>query len=270
MEKESEIPKKYMVWFFAGGESRDDKFNVFTGTFISFMKSILGNDFDLIKGIYFSMPVMNVIWALNHSQHPVRSSGRKGIPERALGQMIHDTLLPDTRLVMVSSSSGSVIAAQVACYLAMRNNDWLILREPFDIALGSTLISRDSEVFRTLVRFQKKGIIGKILYDELQDEGDNSTGIGGTSRRQAWSNALGIAFPLFSKKYNAPSFLNTNPETGHIHRRRSQTVQKALDFIQVMLVDNKLAGDFYCEKAIRFIARETEKSFKDGSGVILS
>ncbi len=45
-------------------------------------------------------------------------------------------------------------------------------------------------------------------------------------------------------KYKRPSFLNTHPVKGHLHRRRSQTVRKALDFIEVLLVKNNLAGDF--------------------------
>jgi hypothetical protein len=249
----------YMVWFFAGGESRDNKFNTFTGSFIKFMKQILGDDFDLVKGIYFSMPMLNVAWALNNSQSPIPNPDKKRIPQVALQQMIHDSFFPDTRLVIVSSSSGSVVAAQVACYIAKRNRDWLILRKPFDIALGATMISKESEIFRKLVRYQKKGIIGKIIYDDLQDEGDSSNGVGGTSRRQAWTNAFGLMFPWLSRKFSRPSFLNTHPVKGHIHRRRSHTVQKALDFVEVILVKHNLAGDHYREKAKLLLIEESLK-----------
>ncbi len=44
---------KTMFWFFAGGETRDNKFNVFTGSFIKLMKEILEDKFDFIKGVYF-------------------------------------------------------------------------------------------------------------------------------------------------------------------------------------------------------------------------
>lgn len=250
---------KYMVWFFAGGESRDNKFNMFTGSFIKFMKQILGDDFDLVKGIYFSMPMMNVAWALNNSQAPLPDPDKKEILQVALQQMIHDSFFPDTRLVIVSSSSGSVVAAQVACYIAERNRDWLILRVPFDIALGATMISKESEIFRKLVAYQKKGIIGKIIYDDLQDEGDSSKGVGGTSRRQAWANAFGLMFPQLTGKHSGPSFLNTHPVKGHLHRRRSQTVQKALDFVEVILVKHNLAGDHYREKAKLLLTEESLK-----------
>jgi hypothetical protein len=269
-KKRDQFSGRYMVWFFAGGESRDDKFNIFTGSFITFMKQILGQDFDLVKGIYFNMPVMNVIWALNNSQYPISAPEKSRIPKVAMQQMIDESFFPDTRLVLVSSSYGSVIAAQVACYLAMRNKEWLIFRKPFDVALGATLISKESEIFRTLLKYQKKGIIGKIIYDDLQDEGDNSTGIGGTSRRQAWSNAFGITFPWLSAKYDTPSFLNTNPVNGHLHRRRSQTVQKALDFVKVMLIDHNLAGDHYRERAIQLVNEEKLKLEAGDRAPILS
>jgi hypothetical protein len=250
---------RYMVWFFAGGESRDDKFNVFTGTFIRFMKQILEDDFDLVKGIYFSMPMLNVAWALNHAQRPVINPRKYWITEAAMQQLIPDSFFPDTRLVIVSSSSGSVVAAQAACYLAERNRDWLILRQPFDVALGATMISKESEIFLKLLEYQKKGIIGRIIYDDLQDEGDSSNGVGGTSRCQAWTNAFGLIFPWLSRRYSGPSFLNTHPIKGHLHRRRSKTIQKAIDFVEVILVKHNLAGDHYREKAKLLLAEESSK-----------
>jgi hypothetical protein len=262
-KNKDEFAGNYMVWFFAGGESRDNKFNTFTGSFIKFMKQILEDDFDLVKGIYFSMPMLNVAWALNNSQSPIPNPDKKRIPQVALQQMIHDSFFPDTRLVIVSSSSGSVVAAQVACYIAERNRDWLILRKPFDIALGATMISKESEIFRKLVGYQKKGIIGKIIYDDLQDEGDTSNGVGGTSRRQAWTNAFGLMFPWLSPKFSSPSFLNTHPIKGHLHRRRSQTIEKALDFVEVILVKHNLAGDHYREKAKLLLTEESLKLMPD-------
>jgi hypothetical protein len=255
---------KYMVWFFAGGESRDNKFNVFTGSFISLMKRILSNDFDLVKGIYFDMPARNVAWALNHSQFPIENPNEYRITEAALNQMMYDSFFPDTRLVIVSSSSGSVIAAQVACYLAEKNREWLVLQKPFDLALGATLISRDSLLFKKLLEYQKKGIIGHLIYDELQDEGDSSAGVGDTTRLKAWTNALGLMAPLLSRKYSGPSFLNIHPVKGHLHRRRSQTVRKALDFIDVLLVKYNLAGDHYREIAMKVIEEESARLAANG------
>jgi hypothetical protein len=33
-KKSMEFKNRYMVWFFAGGETRDNRFNIFTGSFI--------------------------------------------------------------------------------------------------------------------------------------------------------------------------------------------------------------------------------------------
>ena len=65
------INDKFKILFFAGGETRDEKFNIFTGSFIRLMKQILGDDFDFIRGIYSKYPMMSVFWALNHAQRPV-------------------------------------------------------------------------------------------------------------------------------------------------------------------------------------------------------
>jgi len=246
---------KPMIWFFAGGETRDDKFNVFTGSFIRLMSEIAESQFDFVKGIYFSSPVMNVAWALNNAQRPIRPGLKNKITETAFRQMISNGYCPDTQLVIVSSSSGSVVAAQTACYLAEVNRERLFFKKPVHLALGATMISKESELYRRLKVYQGDGLLGKIIYDELQDEGDDSAGIGSISRGKAWSNAFGLMFPVFSKKFKSPSFLNTHPQKGHVHRKRSQTVQKAIDFINVILIEHKLAGDHYCEKAKAVIGR---------------
>ncbi len=249
--------RKVMVWFFAGGETRDDKFNVFTGSFIRLMKLIMEQDFDYVKGIYFRLPMMNVIWALNHAQRPISNHKVNGFPAVAYHQMISTGLTPDTQLVILSSSCGSVIAAQAACYLAERNRDNCFLNKPFHLALGSSLISKESELFKRLENYHKEGVIGKFIHDDLQDEGDNSFGIGGITKKEAYLNVFGIILPVFSKKYKGPSFLNTHPQKGHLHRRRSQTVRKALDYIDVLFIKHKLAGDQYCQKAKMLIEKES-------------
>ena len=73
---------------------------------------------------------------------------------------------------------------------------------------------------------------------------------------EAFRNAFGLMLPFLSVKFRRPSFLNTNRETGHIHRRRSQTIQKAIDYINIILIKNKLAGVYYMEKALEVIKEE--------------
>jgi hypothetical protein len=118
------------------------------------------------------------------------------------------------------------------------------------------MLSSRSDLFKQLIQYQKEGTIGIILHDEVQDEGDNSAGVGGTSRLEAYRNALGLMLPIFSRKFKGPSFLNTDPETGHIHRRRSKTVQKAIDYINIILIEHRLAGDYYMEKAAAVLKNE--------------
>jgi hypothetical protein len=248
----SELKGKYKVWFFAGGETRDDRFNIFTGSFIRLMKQILGEDFDFIRGIYYRTNMMNVIWALNNAQKPINHKNQK-IPFAAFNQIISSGLPPDTQLILTSSSTGSIVASQTACYLAEKNRNSIYFKKPFHLVLGASMISPQSDLYKQLINYQKEGIIGTIIHDEIQDEGDSSAGVGGLTRTEAYSNAFGLMFPWFSSKFNGPSFLNTHPEKGHIHRKRSKTIQKALDYIDVILIRHKLAGDHYCEKAAEIL-----------------
>jgi hypothetical protein len=213
------------------------------------MTKIMDEDFEFIKGIYFRYPMMNIIWALNNAQRPIANLENEKVFMTAFRQIIDAGLSPETQLIITSSSSGSIVAAQTACYLAQKNRNNIYFRKPFHLVLGASMISPDSKLYKQLLTYQKEGTIGKILHDEVQDEGDSSVGVGGTSRLQAYRNAFGLMFPILSGKLNVPSFLNTNPKTGHIHRRRSQTVQKAIDYINIILVKNKLAGEHYCEVA---------------------
>lgn len=245
-----------MVWFFAGGETRDNRFNIFTGSFIRLMKEILEDDFGLIRGIYFNARMMNVIWALNNAQKPIVNPENQKIISTAFKQIIAAGLSPHTQLIITSSSSGSIIAAQTACYIAEKNRNNIYFSIPFHLVLGASMISKESLLFRQLIQYQKEGTIGTIIHDEVQDEGDNSAGIGGLSRFEAYSNAFGILFPVFSSKFTGPSFLNTNQETGHIHRKRSKTVQKALDYIDVILIKHKLAGEDHMKRAVEVLKVE--------------
>jgi len=226
----------YMVWFFAGGETRDDKFNVFTGSFIRLMKLILGNDFDFIRSIYYRMPMMNVIWALNNCQRPVIDPHKNHFVEIAARQIISETYSPHTQIIIVASSSGSIIAAQTVCHMIEKNRENRRFHKPLHLALGSSLISKDSCLFKKLISYQEEGFIGKLIHDDLHDKDDNINGSGGITRIEAYSNAFGLMFPVLSTRYNGPSFLNTHPVNGHPHRVRSQTVQKAIDYIDVLLV----------------------------------
>jgi hypothetical protein len=252
----SDLDNKYMIFFFAGGETHDNKFNIFTGSFIRFMEEILTKDFWFMKGVYYKSPMMNVIWALNYAQKPIINPENNRMTGAAFNQILSAHLPSETQLVIVSSSSGSVVAAQSACLLAEKNIDNKLLKKPFHIVLGASMISPDSDLYKKLLYYQQTGIIGTIIHEEIQDEGDTSFGVGGLSRLEAYKNALCLILPVFSKKINGPSFLNTHPEKGHIHRRRSQSVQKAIDYINIILIKHKLAGEHYMERAVDIVKNE--------------
>ncbi|HEY5469943.1 MAG TPA: hypothetical protein VIK07_05435 [Bacteroidales bacterium] len=253
--------EKYKVFFFAGGETADNKFNIFTGSFIRLMKQILADDFELIKGIYFRSPIMNVIWALNNAQKPIEHPEIQRITIAAYMQIAGAGLSPDTQVIITSSSSGSIVAAQTTCYLAEKNKSNDFFKKPFHLVLGASMIAPESELFRQLKNYQKEGAIGIILHDEVQDEGDSSAGVGGVSRWEAYSNAFGLMFPFLSQKFERPSFLNAHPERGHIHRKRSMTVQKAIDYVRIILIENNLAGEYFKQKASVVLKDEIKHRF---------
>jgi hypothetical protein len=233
---------KRRIYFFAGGEYREKDNNAFTANFIRDMETILGDNFILIRDIYHERPLANVVWALNRAQKPLEDPAHDRLVARSVAQ-IDESCPPSEKPVLVSSSYGSVMAAQAACLLAGQRKREGVQAEPFDLALGASLVSKESHLYRQLLQYRDEGLIGKILYDELQDEGDNSVGIGGRNRLQGYLNALGICFPFLTRKYSGPSFLNTDPITGHIHRVRSKSIGKAHDFIRIILIDSGLGGE---------------------------
>jgi hypothetical protein len=257
--KRSNIKASYKVWFFAGAETGDAKFNVFTGSFIRMMKQIMDSEFEFIKGTSYKSSAMNVIWALNNAQRPLHDKGNNSITRVAFNQIVEAGLSPNTQLVIVSSSAGSIVAAQTACYLAEKDRNNVYFSKPFHLVLGASMISEKSDLYKRLLQYQKEGSIGTILHDEVQDEGDSAIGVGGLTRTEAYRNAFGLMFPFLSLRYKGPSFLNTHPEKGHLHRKRSKTVQKAIDYIEIILIKHRLAGDGYAEIAKSVIEEEADR-----------
>ncbi len=220
------VADRHKVWFFAGAETRDEKFNVFTGSYIRLMKQILQEDFEHVKGVNYGSSALNVIWALNNAQKPIMNPEKDKITSSAVKRLIEGIPSASTQITITSSSSGSIVAAQTACYLAEKNRNFELFSLPFHLVLGASMLSEESALFAALKKYQKQGIIGKIIHDEVLDKDDSANGVGGKTRGEAYSNAFGLMFPFFSKKYKGPSFLNTHPEKGHVHRKRSKTVTK--------------------------------------------
>ena len=242
----------YRFFFFAGAEYREGETNAFTAHFIRNLAEIPGIKFSLIKGIHHRRPLTNAIWALNQAQKPLKHPEQDRIITSSVNQIITLPYGDNTQLSLLSSSYGSVVAAQTACCLAERHPFKKLMSQPFNVVLGTSLLSKESDLYRKLLFYQNEGVIGTIIYDELQDEGDNSTGLGGTTRFEAYRNALGICFPFMTGKFKGPSFLNTDSVTGHLHRVRAQSVEKAIDFLHVILVDYRLGGNEGKVKAKNF------------------
>jgi hypothetical protein len=243
----------HRFFFFAGGDYQEGQGNAFTSNFIQYLSAILSHQFSIIGGIYQPSPLLNVVWALNRAQNPVRFPDRDPIISSSVQQILSCAQTPVSKVTLVSSSYGSVVAGQAACFLAEKQIREKILAKPFDLALGASMISEKSALFKRLLHYRDRGIIGTILYHELQDEGDNSKGIGGVSKWDAYTNALGICFPFLSVRHKGPSFLNNHPVKGHLHRVRAQSEQKARDFIQTILIDHQLGGHENKEKASRVL-----------------
>lgn len=253
----NKIITNYRIWFFAGGETTENRFNIFTGSFIRLMSTVAGKEFRMINGIYHRMPLVNVINALNLSQHPVNNFDSNVQLKIAYKQIINDPELSDsTQVILISSSSGSVFASQVAFHLAEENSRKNNRMLPFHLVLGACMVSKESELYKGLATFRDNGIIGELVHDEVQDEGDNAVGVGGISRAEAYRNALSIAFPFFSGIRNSPSFLNTHPENGHIHRVRSQKIEKAFDYIRIILIEKELAGKVIAARAKALLEKQ--------------
>lgn len=223
-----------IIWFFAGGDHGKGALNLFTGSFIRMMEERFGKDFRIINGIYNRFPFLNVVWGLTHAQSPISARSANRILNIACGQVLETPPVKGSSLYIVSSSYGSVVAAQTACCLATRIENGSL--EPFalHVALGASMVSKESALYRKLSGYLQKGIISQLVYDPLQDEGDNSAGIGGTTRIGAYLRGLGICFPFLTFTYKGPSFLNKHPQKGHLHRKRAQSLEKAEDFMRVM------------------------------------
>ena len=62
------------------------------------------------------------------------------------------------------------------------------------------MISEKSDLYRQLLHYQKEGTIGTIIHSEVQDEGDTSAGVGGTTRMEAYGNAFGLDVSVVFKE----------------------------------------------------------------------
>lgn len=253
-EKEKLNP--HLVWYIPGANvgSRGDT-NLFTLTYCHRMREIMASKFLVLPGAKHSFSASNVMWALWHAQHPLRNPARDKRIRNCLVMLASDSIHNKSNVTLVSSSFGSVVAAQLALYLINNPQSSIAGPEPINLVFGCSMLSKESQLFRELEKAKMENKIGSIVYDELQYPGDNVTGMCGTTRLHAITEVCRIAFPFIGRYRGQPSILNKDPMTGHIHRKREITADKANDYILTSLVDHSLAGDYFRTRAVKILSR---------------
>ncbi|HOO66672.1 MAG: hypothetical protein H6545_09435 [Bacteroidales bacterium] len=250
-QEDSEIHR----FFFIPGGAYHGKYspNAFTRTYCESMNDLLGEDFLVIDGAVSKSAINNVAWALSRGQKPMRKPEKKKktvIAFKSIMEALHDET---SDINIVSSSFGTALTAQVGIMLT----DFFITagKEMPDINLvmGSSMISKDSKLYFKLEELRREGMLTTLIYDELQDPGDNVTGMCGKSRVGAFARGLRMSIVIFHKYKGQPSILNNNPQTGHLHLQRAQSEEKAEKFLEVTLVDYALAGEEIRAKAIEML-----------------
>ena len=215
--------------------------NVYTITMCSYLESLLGEDFCIIEEPVSQSTVTNVVWALIYGQHPMRHPEKNRKVKLAFDRILADSLDHAGQITIIASSFGTILASQLAISLAGGNNP-LLHHPELNLVMGSSLLCKDSELFHELKALQHDGFIQYFVYDELQDAGDNTAGMCGKSRMEAFFNAIRITFVLDKGYRGQPSILNNHPNKGHIHLQRAQSIKKGKDYVKVILVDYALAG----------------------------
>jgi hypothetical protein len=228
--------------------------NIFNITLCSYLEGLLGNDFKIIDEPLSQLPLANVGWALLHGQQPVRHPDKNRKVRLAFNRIIIDDTTGQTdQITIISSSFGSVLASQLAIKLA-RHYESEAFQPEINLIFGASMVNKDSALFQELIKLQQKGLINYIVYDELQDPGDNVTGMCGKSMLQAFSNAFRMTCVFGGNYLGQPSILNNHPYKGHIHWQRAQSAKKGKDYVQLLLIDKELAGPQVKERALEALS----------------
>ena len=242
--------KTHSVFFIPGGGYHGKHSpNEFTRAYCGFMKELFGDDFTIIDKPVSKSGITNVVWALSRGQRPMRKPEKNKKTSIAFNDIMETLHDETTDITIVSSSFGTVLAAQVGIMLADNLTGSGRVKPHINLVLGTSMVSKESRLYCRLEQLRDEGKITCIIYDELQDPGDTTTGMCGKSRVGAYARALRMSFVIFRKYKGQPSILNNNPKTGHLHLQRAQSEQKAEDFLAVTLIDYELAGEEIKEKA---------------------
>lgn len=231
--------------------------NAFTRTYCGIMNDLLGEDFKIIDEPVSKSSIRNVAWALSRGQKPMRKPEKDEKTMIAFMSIMGALHEETSDINIVSSSFGTALTAQVGIMLA----DFFITtgkqNPEINLVMGASMVSRESKLYHKLEELRNEGSLNTLIYDELQDPGDNVTGMCGNSRVAAFAKGLRMSFVIFGKYQGQPSILNNNPQTGHLHLQRAQSGEKAEKFLEVTLIDYALAGDELRGKAME-ILRKTD------------
>ena len=234
-----EEPGPYYYFFAGAGYGSGKENNLFTRTFIDTMESIEGINFRVVEGIYFNTLARNSTWAVFHAQKPLRQGDKHKFMEAALTEIRGKTGEPSKNVTLISSSSGTVVAAQAALLLAT-NREAYGLGE-IHLVLGYSPIHKASKLYRDLLLEVKKGNITSIIYDDLQGTGDNITGMAGRTRSEAFARSVKVLFPIIPDRFFWPSLINANTEHGHPHHVSAATREKAYRYVKTIFTDGYMA-----------------------------
>ena len=224
------------VWYIPGANvGAHGDTNLFTRTYCHKMNEIMGSRFHVVSCKKRPFAVGNVFWALWNGQYPMKNPLHDRRIRNSFEEMVSDTLFRKSEISLVSCSFGTVVAAQLALYLVNNIQEPGLNPVQINLVFGSSMLSKESPLFRSLLRAQSDNRIGLIIYDELQTPGDNVTGMCGTTRLYALSEVCRIAFPFIGKYHGQPSILNDDPVNGHVHRKREVTAGNVMDYITPFL-----------------------------------
>ncbi|GGP06310.1 hypothetical protein GCM10010992_26010 [Cloacibacterium rupense] len=122
----------------------------------------------------------------------------EGIAQNILNNPLGD----GEQMNVMGFSQGSVTTAQAVIDI-FRDPSKYGLDDNFKIdnlILGGSPISKDSSLYKEILKLQEAGKIGSVIYDEAQLKGDKVTGLGSKSKAGAFWKGLGFIGRMISKK----------------------------------------------------------------------
>jgi hypothetical protein len=236
--------------------------NAFTRTYCNTMNDLLGDDFKIIDEPVSRSSVRNVAWALSRGQKPMRKPEKDEKTMITFNNIMEAIHAETSDINIVSSSFGTALTAQVGIMLADFYVSYGNHKPEINLVMGASMVSKDSRLYHKLEELRNEGRLNTLIYDELQDPGDNVTGMCGKSRVAAFAKGLRMSFVIFGKYQGQPSILNNNPRTGHLHLQRAQSGEKAEKFLEVTLVEYAMAGEEIREKAMEMLGKTDSAAVK--------